>query len=120
MRPATTLRTSSPFSTRSMLQCRRTWRSTWWPTTAPRTSPGPPRPGWPGHPRFHVHHTPPHASWLNQVALFFSILARRLLKHGDFLSRADLVAKLIAFIADYDATAGPFKWTYDGRPLKAA
>jgi transposase len=77
--------------------------------------------GWlAGHPRFHVHHTPPHASWLNQVELFFSILARRLLKHGDFVSRADLVAKLIAFIADYDATAGPFKWTYDGRPLKAA
>lgn len=72
------------------------------------------------HPRFHVHHTPPHASWLNQVELFFSILARRLLKHGEFASRDDLVAKLIAFIADYDATAGPFKWTYEGKPLKAA
>ncbi|HEY4603568.1 MAG TPA: transposase, partial [Blastococcus sp.] len=72
------------------------------------------------HPRFHVHHTAPHASWLNQVELFFSILARRLLKHGEFDSREDLVAKLIAFIADYDTTAGPFKWTYDGKPLKAA
>jgi transposase len=72
------------------------------------------------HPRFHVHHTPPHASWLNQVELFFSILARRLLRHGEFDSRDDLVAKIIAFIADYDATAGPFKWTYDGKPLKVA
>jgi transposase len=72
------------------------------------------------HPRFHVHHTPPHASWLNQVELFFSILARRLLKRGEFDSGEDLVAKLIAFIADYDATAGPFTWTYDGKPLKAA
>jgi transposase len=72
------------------------------------------------HPRFHVHHTPPHASWLNQVELFFSILARRLLKHGEFTSRADLVAKIIAFIADYDLSAGPFRWTYDGKPLKAA
>jgi transposase len=72
------------------------------------------------HPRFHVHHTPPHASWLNQVELFFSILVRRLLKRGEFDSREDLVAKLITFIADYDATAGPFKWTYDGKPLKAA
>lgn len=72
------------------------------------------------HPRFHVHHTPPHASWLNQVELFFSILARRLLKHGEFNSRQELVAKLMAFIADYDTTAGPFKWTYEGKPLKAA
>ena len=34
------------------------------------------------HPRFHPHYTPSHASWLNQVELFFSILARRLLKRG--------------------------------------
>ncbi len=72
------------------------------------------------HPRFHVHHTLPHASWLNQVELFFSILARRLLKRGEFASREDLVAKLIAFIADYDTTAGPFKWTYENKPLRAA
>ncbi len=72
------------------------------------------------HPRFHVQHTPPHASWLNQVELFFSILARRLLKRGEFDSREDLIAKIMTFIADYDATAGPFKWTYDGKPLKAA
>jgi transposase len=49
------------------------------------------------HPRFHVHHTPPHASWLNQVELFFSILT----------------SKIMGFIADYDATARPFKWTYN-------
>ena len=36
------------------------------------------------HPRFHPHYTPSHASWLNQVELFFSILARRLLKRGEF------------------------------------
>jgi transposase len=39
------------------------------------------------HPRFKVHHTPKHASWLNQVELFFSILARRLLRRGEFTSR---------------------------------
>jgi transposase len=72
------------------------------------------------HPRFHVHHTPPHASWLNQVELFFSILTRRLLKHGEFTSREDLVARIMTFIADYDTAAGPFKWTYDGKPLQAA
>jgi transposase len=71
------------------------------------------------HRRFHPHYTPSHASWLNQVELFFSILARRLLKRGEFTSVADLVAKVMAFIADYNRTATPFRWTYDGRPLKA-
>ena len=71
------------------------------------------------HPRFHAHYTPTHASWLNQVELCFSILARRLLKRGEFRSVDDLVAKVMAFIADYNRTATPFRWTYDGRPLKA-
>jgi len=71
------------------------------------------------HRRFHPHYTPTHASWLNQVELFFSILARRLLKRGEFTSVDDLVAKVMAFIADYNRTATPFRWTYDGRPLKA-
>jgi hypothetical protein len=53
------------------------------------------------------------------VELFFSILARRLLKRGEFASVDDLVAKVMAFIADYNRTATPFRWTYDGRPLKA-
>jgi transposase len=71
------------------------------------------------HRRFHPHYTPTHASWLNQVELFFSILARRLLKRGEFTSVEDLVAKVMAFITDYNRTARPFRWTYDGRPLKA-
>jgi transposase len=71
------------------------------------------------HSRFHAHYTPTHALWLNQVELFFSILARRLLKRGEFASVEDLVAKVMAFIADYNRTAKPFRWTYDGRPLKA-
>ena len=52
--------------------------------------------------------------------LFFSILARRLLKRGEFRSVEDLVTKVMAFIADYNRTATPFRWTYDGRPLKAS
>jgi transposase len=72
------------------------------------------------HPRFHPHSTPSHASWLHQVELCFSILARRLLKHGEFRSVQDLVGKVMAFIADDDRTATPFRWTYDGRPLKAS
>jgi hypothetical protein len=53
------------------------------------------------------------------VELFFSILARRVLKRGEFRSVEDLVGKVMAFIADYNRTATPFRWTYDGRPLKA-
>lgn len=71
------------------------------------------------HPRFHPHYTPVHASWLNQIELFFSILTRQLLKRGHFTSRGDLADKITAYIADYDTHAKPFKWTYEGTPLKA-
>ena len=71
-------------------------------------------------PHVFVHHTPTHASWLNQVELFFSILERRLLRHGEFDSVDDLATRIIAFINDYNRRARPFRWTYDGRPLKVA
>ncbi len=72
------------------------------------------------HPRIFLHNTPTHASWLNQVELFFSILERRLLRNGEFDSVEDLAARIIAFINDYNRRAKPFRWTYDGRPLKVA
>jgi transposase len=72
------------------------------------------------HSRFKVHYTPKHASWLNQVELVFSILTRRLLRRGEFASREELVAKIMAWIEEYDRTAKPFAWTYDGKPLKVA
>ena len=71
-------------------------------------------------PRFVVHHTPKHASWLNQVELFFSILSRKLLRRGEFASRDELVARIMAFIHEHNRTARPFAWTYDGTPLKVA
>lgn len=67
------------------------------------------------HPRFTVHHTPAHASWLNQVEAFFSILTRKLLRRGEFDSREDLVAKMMNFINHHSATATPFKWVYDAK-----
>ena len=67
------------------------------------------------HPRFVVHHTPVHASWLNQVEAFFSILTRKVLKRGEFESRDDLVAKMLAFIEHRNKTATPFKWVYDAK-----
>lgn len=72
------------------------------------------------HPQVHLHFTPKHASWLNQVELFFSILERRLLRRGEFASVGELAERVIAFIKDYNRRAAPFRWTYDGRPLKVA
>jgi transposase len=72
------------------------------------------------NPHVHLHFTPTHASWLNQVELFFSILERRLLRRGEFDSVEHLSERIIAFIKDYNRRAAPFRWTYDGRPLMAA
>ncbi len=72
------------------------------------------------NPHVHLHFTPTHASWLNQVELFFSILERRLLKRGEFDSVDHMASRIIAFINDYNRRAKPFRWTYDGRPLMAA
>ena len=63
---------------------------------------------------------PHRAAGRPHVAELFSILARRLLKRGEFASVEDLVAKVMAFIGDKNRTATPFRWTYDGRPLKAS
>jgi transposase len=71
------------------------------------------------HPRFHVTYTPKHASWLNMIEIFFSILTRRLLRRGEFTSRDHLASKILNFIAEYSRTAKAFRWRYDGRPLKA-
>ena len=79
---------------------------------------------WLTHPkreqRFVVHHTPTHASWLNQIELFFSIPGRRLLRRGEFASIDELTAKVVAFITDYNRRAKPFRWTYQGKPLETA
>lgn len=65
------------------------------------------------------HYTPKHASWLNQVEIWLSILMRKLLRRGNFTSVADLEAKVLAFIAYFNHTmAKPFKWTYQGKPLR--
>ena len=64
--------------------------------------------------------TPRHASWLNQVEIWFSILARRALKRASFMSLDDLRRRLLAFIDYFNAVlANPFRWTYAGRPLQA-
>jgi len=71
------------------------------------------------HPRWSFQFTPTHASWLNQIEIFFSILWRRLLKHGIFTSEQDLAEQMLAFVETYNQTASPFKWTYAGKVLEA-
>jgi len=71
------------------------------------------------HPRWSFQFTPTHASWLNQIEIFFSILWRRLLRHGAFTSEHDLAQQMLAFIETYNQTAKPFKWTYTGKVLEA-
>ncbi|MFG2532503.1 IS630 family transposase [Streptomyces sp. NPDC048516] len=71
------------------------------------------------HPRIVPHYTPKHASWLNQVEIFFSLLARAVLRHGDFSSRTDLLEKVSDFAIVHNETACPFRWNYDGRPRQA-
>jgi transposase len=65
------------------------------------------------------HYTPKHASWMNQIELWFSILAHKLLKRASFTSVEDLQARMLAFIQCFNATmAKPFKWTYGQKPLQ--
>ncbi len=72
------------------------------------------------HTHVFLHNTPTHASWLNQVELFFSIMQRRLIRYGEFDSIEHLADRIIEFINAYNQRAKPFRWTYDGRPLRVA
>ena len=65
-------------------------------------------------------YTPRHASWLNQVEIWFSILSRRALKRASFVSLDELRQRLLDFIDYFNAIlAKPFRWTYAGKPLQA-
>jgi DDE superfamily endonuclease len=61
--------------------------------------------------------TPIHASWLNQIEIYFSIVQRKVLTPNDFQSRAAVKDRLLSFQARYEATATPFQWTFTRRDL---
>jgi len=68
--------------------------------------------------RIVFHFTPKHASWLNQIEIWFSILVRKLIRRGNFTSKQMLKTSIEQFIAYFNATmAKPFRWTYTGKPL---
>jgi transposase len=62
------------------------------------------------HANVHFHFTPTKASWLNQVEIWFSILAGKALSGASFASVAELKAHIEAFINSYNETARPFAW----------
>jgi transposase len=63
------------------------------------------------HPKVRFHFTPTHASWLNQVEVWFSLLSRHALQGRSFTRLAQLPAAIDAYVAAYNATAHPFAWT---------
>jgi transposase len=63
------------------------------------------------HKNVTFHYTPTHASWLNQVECWFSILTRRALRGASFQSTKQLRTSIDAFIESYNETAAPFEWT---------
>jgi len=68
--------------------------------------------------RIVFHYTPKHASWMNQIEIWFGILMKKVIKRGNFLSKDDLKNKILAFIDYFNETmAKPFKWTYQGKAL---
>jgi transposase len=70
--------------------------------------------------RIVFHFTPKHSSWLNQIEIWFSILVRKVIRRGSFLSIEDLCQKINNFIEYFNKTmAKPFRWTYQGKPLAA-
>ena len=55
-------------------------------------------------------HLPVHASWLNQVEIYFSIVQRKVITPHDFTDLDDLARRILAFQDRYNATATPFDW----------
>ena len=62
-------------------------------------------------------HLPVHASWLNQVEIYFSILQRKAISPADFADLDDLATRILAFQNRYNDAAAPFDWKYTRRDL---
>jgi hypothetical protein len=63
-------------------------------------------------------HLPTHASWLNQIELFFSIVQRKVLTPNDFPALAAVETRLLAFETHYNDTAVPFRWRFTRQQLE--
>jgi hypothetical protein len=63
-------------------------------------------------------HTPVHASWLNQIEIYFSVIQRKVLSPNDFNNLAELETKILEFQSFYETLAKPFKWKFTREDLK--
>jgi transposase len=63
------------------------------------------------HKNVHFHYTPTHASWLNQVEVWFSILSRQALAGASFTSPQQVRDRIDDFVAAHNQKAHPFEWT---------
>jgi hypothetical protein len=63
-------------------------------------------------------HTPIHASWLNQVEIFFSVLQRKVLTPNDFESLIELENRILSFQTEYEKVSTPFEWKFTRDDLK--
>lgn len=68
-------------------------------------------------PNLQLVHTPVHASWLNQIEIYFSIVQRKVLTPNDFACLADVQARLERFQEHYQTLAQPFEWKFTRRDL---
>ncbi len=68
-------------------------------------------------PNAHLVHLPIHASWLNQIEIYFSIVQRKVIKPQDFADLEELTDRLLAFQDRYNATAEPFDWHFGRKSL---
>jgi transposase len=75
---------------------------------------------WVADPQYRVQlvFLPLHASWLNQIELWFSVLERQCLKRASLRTRAAMAARIYAFARHWNRTARPFRWTFKGYPLR--
>ena len=91
-----------------------------WSTTAPRTAGRPPsadsKRRWP---TLRLIHLPVHASWLNQVEIYFSVVQRKVLTPNDFPDLDEVEARLVAFQQHYEQIATPFEWKFTKDDLNA-
>ena len=69
------------------------------------------------HPNLVLVHGPVHASWLNQIEIYFSVVQRKVLTPNDFASLAAVEARLLAFQQHDEALARPFEWTFNRHDL---
>jgi hypothetical protein len=65
------------------------------------------------HPHVHLHYTPTHASWMNMIAIWFSILSEAALAGVSVTDVSQVRGAIDAFIAAYNPEAHPFEWTKD-------